>query len=357
MTVKPSFLSTGLDRATLDQEMATTLGDKATFSLIDELSTFPGVANAIYAVSASGVNPQFRSVLDDYMTSGGRINGNRSKQVPKDPSKVTAPLTEGQEFVIRPNGVKYYIRPWGIHDDVSVVKQALANKKYVLALGDPGTGKTAMFEAAFPQLVTIVGTNDTEVSDFVGGYVPTDKPGEFLWVDGPLIRAMEAGEILNIDEILLIDTKVLSVVYPLMDGRDELVVTANPSRGIVKAAPGFGIVGSGNPNAPGARMSEALASRFSIHVEVTTSFELAKTLGIGDLVIVAAQNLAHNRKTNLVSWSPQFRELEDFEALSKLFGQEFAIQNLIATAPELDRPRVSEVMREVFAIDLKAATV
>jgi nitric oxide reductase NorQ protein len=63
-----------------------------------------------------------------------------------------------------------------------------------LLSGPPGTGKTSLVEAAFPDLITIAGDGDTTVGDFVGEY--TQKPdGTYEFIYGPLVRAMQdAGE-------------------------------------------------------------------------------------------------------------------------------------------------------------------
>jgi MoxR-like ATPase len=176
----------------------------------------------------------------------------------------------GDEFYERPNGEKYYARSWGDHSDIEVLRKAREKSQYVLLYGNPGTGKTAAVEAAFPEeLYTILGSGDTEVSDLVGSYVQPPS-GSFEWVDGTLVRAAEEGKVLLIDEIGLIDPKVLSVVYGLMDGRKELAVTANPERGVVKAKEGFYVIAATNPNAPGVRLSEALLSRFTIQAEMIT---------------------------------------------------------------------------------------
>jgi hypothetical protein len=42
------------------------------------------------------------------------------------------------------------------------------------------------------------------------------------------------------------------------------------------------------------------------------------------------------------------RELLAFRDISEDFGMKFAISNLIASAPEIDRPVVSDVMSRVF---------
>ena len=255
---------------------------------------------------------------------------------------------EGEESYARPNGDLYYGRKWGDNVDVEVLRKAREAGQYVMLYGVPGTGKTAMVEAAFPDdLYTILGSGDTEVADLVGGYVQTPSGG-FEWVDGVLTRAASEGKVLLIDEIGLIDPKVLSVVYGLMDGRRELVVTANPERGIVKAQEGFYVVSATNPNVAGVRLSEALLSRFSIQVEMTTDWALAKKLGVPQTAVVASQNLAKKMENGETSWSPQMRELLAFRDLSKLFGTKWAVQNLLASAPEIDRPIASDVFTRVF---------
>jgi AAA+ superfamily predicted ATPase len=223
--------------------------------------------------------------------------------------------------------------------------------------GSPGTGKTAMIEAAFPdELYTVLGSGDTEVGDLVGGYVQTPSGG-FEWVDGSLVRAAEEGKVLLIDEIGLIDPKVLSVVYGLMDGRKELAVTANPERGTVKAREGFFVVAATNPNAPGVRLSEALLSRFAVQAEMTTDWALAKKLGVPITAVTAAQNLYKKQKSGEVSWSPQFRELLAFRNLSVDFGTKFAVANLLASAPEMDRAIVADVFTRVFGEECLPAKI
>jgi nucleoside-triphosphatase THEP1 len=306
------------------------------------------------------------SILDKHLTPAGRAT-TRAKSGAKATSATPIVLDlptettttpevemesvsnlEGEESYLRPNGDLYYGRKWGDNVDVEVLRKAREAGAYVMLYGVPGTGKTAMVEAAFPdELYTILGSGDTEVSDLVGGYVQTPSGG-FEWVDGVLTRAASEGKVLLIDEIGLIDPKVLSVVYGLMDGRRELVVTANPERGVVKAQEGFYVVSATNPNVAGVRLSEALLSRFAVQVEMTTDWNLAKKLGVPQTAVVASQNLAKKMENGETSWSPQFRELLAFRDLSKLFGTKWAVQNLLASAPEIDRPIASDVFTRVF---------
>ena len=271
------------------------------------------------------------------------------------------------DFFVRPNGSKYYARQWGVHQDVATLRKAREattnalsagglSPMFALLYGSPGTGKTALVEAAFENVHTILGTGDTEVADFIGGYIQTPS-GSFEWVDGALIKAAEKGEVLFIDEIGLIDPKVLSIVYGAMDGRKEIVVTANPERGAVKIHPDFYVVAATNPNAPGVRLSEALLSRFTLQVEMTTDWSLAKKLGVPQYLITAASNLWKKQENNEVSWSPQMRELLAFRDIEATFGQQFAIQNLLASAPEIDRPVVADVISRVVGAEVTPARI
>jgi MoxR-like ATPase len=273
--------------------------------------------------------------------------------------KVETPIDAlvGEEKYERPNGEFYYSRKWGEHSDIEALRKARSLNQFVLLYGSPGCGKTALVEGAFgEELETILGSGDTELSDFIGGYVQTPSGG-FEWIDGALVRCAEQGKVLLIDEIGLIDPKVLSAVYGLMDGRKEIAITQNPERGTIKAQEGFYVVGATNPNAFGVRLSEALLSRFTIQVEMTTDWSLAKKLGVPAPAITASQNLAKKQATNEISWSPQFRELLAFRNISKEFGTNWAISNLVAVAPEIDRAVVADVFTRVFGVEVSPAKI
>jgi nitric oxide reductase NorQ protein len=295
------------------------------------------------------------AIMDTLMPIAGRANlrakaGTATKIKSAKATKVVEPMI-GESQYLRPNGQAYYSRMWGEHSDIEVLRTARANKKFILLYGSPGCGKTALVEGAFPdELYTLLGTGDTEVSDFVGGYIQTPSGG-FEWVDGVLTKAVAEGKVLLIDEVGLIDPKVMSIVYGLMDGRDELTISSNPERGVVKAKEGFYVICATNPNAHGVRLSEALLSRCLIQAEMTTDWSLAKKLGVPAPAVSAGMNLAKKQLAGEVSWSPQMRELLAFRDVSELFGMKWAIGNLLASAPEIDRVVVADVFRRVFGDD------
>ena len=83
------------------------------------------------------------------------------------------------------------------------------------------------------------------------------------------------GRVLFIDDATLISPAVLAVAYPAMDGRREITVKAHKGE-VIKAADGFYVVAGHNPGVHGAILTEALSSRFSVQVEVTTDYDLAR---------------------------------------------------------------------------------
>jgi hypothetical protein len=51
------------------------------------------------------------------------------------------------------------------------------------------------------------------------------------------------------------------------------------------------------------------------------------------------------------------RELLAFRDLSKEFGTKFAIANLLAASPEIDRPIVADVFTRVFGEECRPAKI
>lgn len=275
---------------------------------------------------------------------------------------ITFKRADKAKYVERPNGDRYFVRKMPVSSgdspktDVEFIRKMYELEMPALLYGDPGTGKTALAEVALPNLVTINGTGDTETADFVGSWTPSG-PDEFVWVNGPLIEAMQNGWPLLIDEIALIDPRVMSIVYGVMDGRGSIHVTANPAIGTVTAAEGFYVIGACNPNVPGAVMSDALLSRFSVQLEVTTDYSKLTEFGIRRDTSLAAKNLNKKLQSNEIMRAPQLRELFSFEKLRDTLGVDLAVANMISSADENDREVYESVLSTVFSIKTSRMTI
>ncbi|MGY2093649.1 AAA family ATPase, partial [Nocardia gipuzkoensis] len=152
----------------------------------------------------------------------------KKNATPAAPVTTAAPAAPARtaNTVARPNGQDYHVRQLAGRADVEVLRTMRTAEVPVLLYGPPGTGKTSLIEAAYGDLLTVQGDGDTTVADLVGEY--TQNPdGTFVFVHGPLVRAMREGRVLFIDDATLIPPTVLSVVYPAMDGRKEIVIKAH----------------------------------------------------------------------------------------------------------------------------------
>ncbi|GAA3040801.1 AAA family ATPase [Actinokineospora globicatena] len=281
------------------------------------------------------------------VTRRPRPNATPTPTPPPPSAPVPAPpTTTASEPIARPNGAMYHPRTLSGMPDVTALQRLRDAGVPALMYGPPGTGKTSVIEAAFPDLETVPGDGDTVVADFVGDYTKTDD-GRYVFVYGPLIRAMRAGSVLFIDDATIISPTVLAVVYPAMDGRRQIVIKANGGE-IVTAAPGFYVVAGHNPGVHGAILSDALASRFSAQIRVSTDYDLAAELGVDRRAVKAARNLATLQAKGETGWAPQLRELLAFQKIAAALGVEAAAGNLVGIAPDDDRDTVATVVRQTF---------
>ena len=261
---------------------------------------------------------------------------------PKKAEADRAPIT-------RPNGDPYIPRMLeGIEStDIHLLRACRSEGIPVLLAGRPGCGKTAAIEAAFgDELLTVHAHADLEVADMVGAY--SQKPdGKYQWNDGPLVIAMREGRPLFVDDATLAPPGVLARMYPAMDGRNRITITEHEGEEAV-AEPGFVIVGAHNPGAPGALLSEALASRFLVQIEVESDLVAAIQLGVDRKVVDCAYAMRKMREAGTVGWAPEMRELLAFLRVHRAAGMEIALGNFISAAPEEERDEVARQLATRF---------
>ena len=167
-----------------------------------------------------------------------------------------------EEYILREE--PFYIP---VSDEVELFEAAYARKIPVLLKGPTGCGKTRFIEyMAFKlhrpltivrevtetdensssgglPLVTVACHEDLTASDLVGRYLL--EGDSTRWIDGPLTRAVKAGGICYLDEIVEARKDTTVLIHPLTDHRRVLPIEKLGQ--IVEARDGFLLVISYNP--------------------------------------------------------------------------------------------------------------
>jgi nitric oxide reductase NorQ protein len=132
-------------------------------------------------------------------------------------------------------------------DEVRIFEQAHAARLPVMLKGPTGCGKTRFVEHMAWRLgrplVTIACHDDLAASDLVGRYLI--RHDGTAWQDGPLTRAVRAGAICYLDEIVEARSDTVVVLHPLTDHRRMLPIDKTGET--LQAADGFQLVISYNP--------------------------------------------------------------------------------------------------------------
>lgn len=299
------------------------------------------------------------------MIPGGKVETGPSDGGPVSPTsrdreRPPALLLAEGEVLRRPNGERYLPRDVGGHHDVAALRAFAAAGLFALLAGEPGSGKTALAEAAFPDLVAVQCHGDMTVAHLVGTHLPTEAGG-WRWADGPLTEAARRGVPLYLDEVNLMPTDVSGVLHAAMDGRGLVRIDDRPDLPPVIAGDGFYVIGSYNPDSLGGRrLSEALLSRFTVQIEVTTDYDAARSLGVPEELVTIAENLfvkseSDRREGGRGIWRPQMRELLAARQLVRAgLGLEFAAAAMASQCPwPEDLPLVLAVSEHVIGTPIE----
>lgn len=132
-------------------------------------------------------------------------------------------------------------------DEIALFEQCHARKLAVMLKGPTGCGKTRFVEYMAWKLgrplITISCHDDLTASDLVGRFLI--RHDGTAWQDGPLTRAVRAGAICYLDEVVEARQDTVVVLHPLTDYRRMLPIDKTGET--VEAADGFLLVVSYNP--------------------------------------------------------------------------------------------------------------
>ena len=154
-----------------------------------------------------------------------------------------------------------------VSDEIELFEAAYSQKIPVLLKGPTGCGKTRFIEhmawrlgrpvttiarrkggsqekdGTLVPLITIACHEDLTASDLVGRYLLEGQ--ETRWIDGPLTRAVKAGAICYMDEIVEARKDTTVLIHPLTDHRRQLPIEKRGQ--LLQAEEGFLLCMSYNP--------------------------------------------------------------------------------------------------------------
>jgi len=204
---------------------------------------------------------------------------------PVKPKKIKVPVMKnsevGEESVVAyhnptenlvPDKDPLYV-PFGNFNDVySIIKSGRYYPAFITGLS--GNGKTFMVEQACAkakrEYFRVNITVETDEDDLLGHYALID--GNTVWQDGPVVKAMERGAILLLDEIDLASSKIMCL-QPVLEGKGVFLKKVNR---FVSPSVGFNVLATANTKGKGSEdgrfigtniLNEAFLERFPITVE------------------------------------------------------------------------------------------
>ena len=163
--------------------------------------------------------------------------------------------------------------PWGAFSDiVKIVKSNMFYPTYISGLS--GNGKTFMVEQACAKVgkefIRVQINPETDEDDLLGGFRLIN--GETVFSKGPVLKAMENGAILLLDEIDRATNKIMCL-QGILEGKPVLVKKTGE---VVKPAEGFNVIATANTKGKGSEdgrftaasiIDDAFLERFTISVD------------------------------------------------------------------------------------------
>jgi MoxR-like ATPase len=163
--------------------------------------------------------------------------------------------------------------PWGHYDEIAKI---ISSKKFapVFVTGLSGNGKTTMIEQICAkqkrQLFRVNITELTDEDDLLGGMRLVN--GNTVWQDGAVVKAMECGGVLLLDEVDLGSHKIMCL-QPVLEGKGVFLKKTNTW---IYPAKGFTVGLTGNTKGRGDEtgkfvgtniMNEAFLDRVPLTIE------------------------------------------------------------------------------------------
>ena len=163
--------------------------------------------------------------------------------------------------------------PWGPYTDImKIIKSEMFYPTYISGLS--GNGKTFMVEQACAkagrEFIRVQINPETDEDDLLGGFRLIN--GETVFCKGPVLKAMENGAILLLDEIDRATNKIMCL-QGVLEGKPVLVKKTGET---IEPSKGFNVIATANTKGKGSEdgrftaasiIDEAFLERFTISVD------------------------------------------------------------------------------------------
>jgi len=251
---------------------------------------------------------------------------------------------------------------WGYFADVKkIIDSKMFFPMYVAGLS--GNGKTMMIEQACAmskrEYVRVQITPETDEDDLIGGFRLID--GETVFQKGPVIKAMEAGAVLMIDEIDRGSNKLMCL-QGILEGKPFLIKKTGE---VITAANGFNVIATANTKGQGDEagrfiaatiIDEAFLERFNVTLEQPyPSGAVEKKIVTNHMAKFGVSDEEFTE--NLVKWGQAIRKTFEDGGVDEIIStrrlchivQTFSIFN--------DRKKAIELCVNRFDADTRAAFI
>ena len=274
------------------------------------------------AATAIGENPRSAYVNIRYTHNAPTVRRgvyNLESMMPKGsklktaaPSMVKGVESVSNDEVFVPDYDETFV-PWGNFTEiVKVLKSGMFYPTFVSGLS--GNGKTFQIEQACAKLnreyVRVQISPETDEDDLIGGFRLIK--GETVFQKGPVIKAMEAGAVLMIDEIDRGTNKIMCL-QGVLEGKPVLIKKTGE---VIIPKDGFNIIATANTKGKGSEdgrysgasvIDDAFLERFTITLEQTFP-----TMATEEKIVIKHmlkyENVDLEFATLLVGWADAIRK-------------------------------------------------
>lgn len=285
-----------------------------------------------------------------------------AKVIPLNTTATAQPtIVLSEEGTYIPKRVKTYVK-WGHFKDIStIIESRMFYPVYLTGLS--GNGKTMMVEQACAEAgreyIRVQITPETDEDDLIGGFRLVN--GETVFSKGPVIKAMEAGAILLVDEIDRGSNKLMAL-QGVLEGKPVLIKKTGE---LVTPAAGFNIIATSNTKGKGSEdgrfiaatiIDEAFLERFTITME-----QPYPTAPVEKKIVVKHMELFgqvdEDFAENLTKWSAAIRKTFDEGGIDEIISTRRLCHIAQTFAIFKDRKKSIDLCVSRFDEDTRAAFV